>query len=188
MIMVLVRKRNGAAATRCRKTIEASGLRGLDRAQGGELCTIGPMTTFRRAIAALAPIVLVSVGASGAWAASPPAGPWGEITGERQSHTNMNRAATTIRMIDGAPVVERQPRVRPGTHTVVVHWTPKRGLRTSDRTLRVDVKPCKRYYVNAQFASPGSTLWQAIVDKVEDIPGCKAPAGTEPSGKAPTRT
>jgi len=131
--------------------------------------------------------LLVAAGGP-ARAASVPAGPWGEITGERQAHANTNRAGTTIKMIDGAPVLERQPRVRPGMHTVIVHWTPKGGLRTSDRTLRLDVKPCKRYYVNAQFASPGSTLWQAIVDKVEDIPSCKLPGGSEPAAKAPAKT
>ena len=106
--------------------------------------------------------------------AAPAAGPWGEITGERLTHST-NRAGTTIKTIDGLGVVERQPRLRPGMHTIVVHWTPKGGLKTSDRTLRLDVKACKRYYINAQFASPGSSLWQAVVDKVEDIPGCKLP-------------
>ena len=71
-------------------------------------------------------------------------------------------------------------------HTIVVHWTPKGGLKTSDCTLRVDVRACKRYYINAQFASPGSSLWQPVVDKVEDIPGCKPPAETAPS-KAPAK-
>lgn len=107
-------------------------------------------------------------------AGTPPAAPWGEITGEHTSHTLSNRAGTTIKTIDGLAVVERQPKVRPGIHSVVAHWTPKRGVKTSDRVVRIDVKPCKRYYVNAQFASAGSSLWQAVVDRIEDIPGCKA--------------
>ncbi|HZQ62706.1 MAG TPA: hypothetical protein VFC24_15235 [Casimicrobiaceae bacterium] len=132
---------------------------------------------------ALAPLLLLTTPWPHASAGAPPAGAWGEITGERQSHTSANRAATTVKMIDGSAVVERQPRVRPGMHSVVVHWTPKRGLHTSDRTLRIDVKPCKRYYVNAQFASPGSTLWQAIVDRIEDIPGCKLPSAAAGAAK-----
>lgn len=100
---------------------------------------------------------------------------WSEITGERFSHSSLNRSGTLIKMIDGYPTIDRKPWMKPGQHTLVVHWVPKKGLRTSDRTLRLDMKPCKRYYVNAQFASPGSALWQPVVDKVEDIAGCKLP-------------
>ena len=120
-------------------------------------------------------------------AGTPPGGPWGEISGERQTHASTNRAGTTLKSIDGIAVVERQPKVRPGMHIVIVHWTPKRGLKTSDRTLRIDVKPCKRYYVNAQFASAGSSLWQAVVDKIEDIPACKAAGPDTAPGTAPPR-
>lgn len=145
-----------------------------------------PMTLLQ----ALRRIAVVSFGLLGmavptANAGVPATGVWGEITGERQSHSTANRAGTTIKMIDGSAVLERQPRVRVGSHTIIVHWTPKRGLRTSDRTLRLDVRSCKRYYVNAQFASPGSSLWQPVVDKVEDIPGCGAAApGSEIPGKS----
>lgn len=97
---------------------------------------------------------------------------WSEITGERFSHSSLNRSGTLIKMIDGYPTIDRKPRMKPGPHILVVQWIPKKGLRTSDRTLRLDMKPCKRYYVNAQFSSPGSALWQPIVDKVEDIAGC----------------
>lgn len=116
---------------------------------------------------------------------------WSEITGERFSHSTLNRSGTVIKMIDGHPASERKPRVPSGQHTLTVQWIPKKGLRNSERTLRVDTKPCKRYYVNAQFSSPSSALWQPVVDKVEDIPGCTlapavanvAPAPRSTSGK-----
>jgi hypothetical protein len=57
-------------------------------------------------------------------------------------------------------------------HSILLRRIPKHGMHTSDRTLRVDTRPCKRYYINAQFSSPGSSLWQPVVDKVEDIAGC----------------
>ena len=118
----------------------------------------------------------------------PASTPWGEVTGERLTHST-NRAATTIKNIDGLGIAERQPRVRPGTHTITVHWTPRGSLKTSDRTLRLEVKACKRYYINAQFASPGSSLWQPVVDRIDDIPGCKVPgAATEtPATKPPAK-
>ncbi len=119
---------------------------------------------------ALAALLLV---APSAHAAPAPAMGWSEITGERASHASANRGPVTIRRVDGQAVVDRHARFAPGPHAVIVQWQPKRGLRTSDRTLRLDLKPCKRYVINAQFASPGSSLWQAVVDRVDDIPGCR---------------
>ena len=134
-------------------------------------------------------IASASPAATPSSAAIPAAPPWGEVTGERLTHST-NRAATTIKNVDGLGIAERQPRVRPGMHTITVHWTPKGSLKTSDRTLRVDIKACKRYYINAQFASPGSSLWQPVVDRIDDIPGCKVPgAPTEaPATKVPGKS
>jgi hypothetical protein len=114
-----------------------------------------------------------------------PAGAWSEITGERQTKSALNRAGTVVKLIDHQRVVERQPRVRPGFHVVVVQWVPRTGLTRSERTLRLDMKPCKRYYVHAQFASPGSSLWNPVIDKVEDIPGCRVPAAVDIERLAP---
>ncbi|MDQ6618270.1 MAG: hypothetical protein M3Z31_00985 [Pseudomonadota bacterium] len=131
----------------------------------------------------IAAVVTVLLTALPAPAGAAESGPWGEITGERVGRASANRGSTTIRLIDGLAVMERQPRVRVGPHSVTVHWASKRGLRTSDRTLRLDVKACKRYYVNAQFTSAGSSLWQPVVDKVEDIVACGAPSTAEPAAR-----
>ena len=40
--------------------------------------------------------------------------------------------------------------------------------------LVIDVQPCKRYYVNAQYESPASPDWKPVIDYVWDIAGCKA--------------
>jgi hypothetical protein len=101
--------------------------------------------------------------------------PWSEVTGQRAAKSVLNRAGTTIKAVDGRPLLQGLARVTPGPHAVTVHWLPKKGLSTSDRVLRLDMKPCRRYFVHAQFASPGSTLWQPVVDKVEAIPGCEVP-------------
>jgi hypothetical protein len=125
---------------------------------------------------ALAALLLA---APSARAAAAPAVGWSEITGERGSHASANRGPVTIRRVDGQPVVDRRARYAPGPHVVIVQWMPKRGLRTSDRTLRLDLKACKRYVINAQFASQGSSLWQAVVDRVDDIPGCRGTVSTD---------
>jgi hypothetical protein len=42
--------------------------------------------------------------------------------------------------------------------------------------MQLDIAPCKRYYLNAQFASGGGVDWTPVVDYVETVPGCKVPA------------
>jgi hypothetical protein len=159
----------------------------LPQLRGGNLCgpektQDAPMNPTLRAAAAAVLMLIASL----AYAAAPPKGlPWSEITGERQSRSTLNRAGTVIKMVDSTPVIDRDIRLRPGLHVVVVQWRPRTGLRTSDRTLRVDLRPCKRYFVTAQFASPGSTLWQPVIDRTEDIYGCKVPVDLPPSLKGP---
>jgi hypothetical protein len=45
------------------------------------------------------------------------------------------------------------------------------------RTLKLDLEPCKRYYVNAQFDAPGQPRWEPVVDYVEPIAGCPVGGG-----------
>lgn len=125
------------------------------------------------------PLLLAGIMVPAGPACAAPGEPWSEVTGQRAAKSVQNRAETTIKAVDGRPLLEGVARVRPGRHSLTVHWLPKKGLRTSDRVLRLDLKPCRRYFVHAQFASTGSTLWQPVVDKVEEIPGCSAPAGPD---------
>ena len=39
---------------------------------------------------------------------------------------------------------------------------------------QLELLPCKRYYVNAQYTSRASPDWKPVVDYVWDIAGCKA--------------
>src|SRR5690349_19601745 len=55
-------------------------------------------------------IASASPAATPSSAAIPAAPPWGEVTGERLTHST-NRAATTIKNVDGLGIAERQPRV-----------------------------------------------------------------------------
>ena len=40
-------------------------------------------------------------------------------------------------------------------------------------TLNLDLEPCKRYYLNAQFENPVDRTWKPVVDYVESIAGCR---------------
>ena len=39
--------------------------------------------------------------------------------------------------------------------------------------MNLDLEPCKRYYLNAQFDNPVERTWKPVVDYVEPIAGCR---------------
>jgi hypothetical protein len=41
------------------------------------------------------------------------------------------------------------------------------------RTMALDLEPCMRYYLNAQFPNAVEINWQPVVDYVEPIAGCR---------------
>ena len=62
---------------------------------------------------------------------------------------------------------------------MVVQAPPQDGFRGTEKTLRLTIEPCKRYYINAQFATPIGPTWTPVVDYVEDIAGCTRPAAAK---------
>ena len=38
----------------------------------------------------------------------------------------------------------------------------------------LDIEPCKRYYVNAQFENALAARFEPVVDEVQSIAGCSA--------------
>ena len=42
--------------------------------------------------------------------------------------------------------------------------------------MMLNVEPCKRYYINAQFATTVTQGGRPVVDFVEPISGCQLPA------------
>jgi hypothetical protein len=100
---------------------------------------------------------------------------WGEITGSRYSRAKMHRLPAIIKSIDGKHYLDRVVKIEPGERTIVIQSPNRKGFRGSDQTLNLAIEPCKRYYINAQFESSVGTDWQAVVDYVEPIPGCKVP-------------
>ncbi len=103
---------------------------------------------------------------------------WSELTGQRYNVTIVNRRPTMINMVDnqGAFPDPNVVRVTPGERRIVLQanapgWPGGPRL----EVLHLNVEPCKRYYLNAQFENTISPNWKPVVDFVEPIAGCTVP-------------
>ena len=55
--------------------------------------------------------------------------------------------------------------------------SPSRGgFPGQNRTLTMDIAPCKRYYINAQFDGSVGPEWKPVIAYIERIAGCKVTA------------
>lgn len=101
--------------------------------------------------------------------------PWGVIEAGDRSQTRRQEAVAITR-IDGSST--RNPRrpdpVAPGKREVVVRFSSARTVvGDQDRTIEIDVQPCKRYRVVAQLENSVSGRWEPVVAAPEDIGECK---------------
>jgi hypothetical protein len=103
---------------------------------------------------------------------------WSEITGARYNVTVVNRRPAIIDRVDdqGAFPNPNLIKVAPGEHRLVVQgpapgWAGGPPL----HVMMLNVEPCKRYYINAQFANTIAQEWTPVVDYVEPIGGCVVP-------------
>jgi hypothetical protein len=100
---------------------------------------------------------------------------WSEISGDRYNVTVLNRRPGFIQKVDGYSSYASYPiKVDPGMHEVVLGahapgWPGGPQL----HTMALDLAPCTRYYLNAQFNNPVSPDWTPVVDYSEPIAGCK---------------
>ena len=101
---------------------------------------------------------------------------WSEVTGNLWSRTQMNREASVISQIDGRSQTKRIVKAEPGKRSIVMRSPMRKGFSGSDATLDVNLEPCKRYYINAQFKSGTGPDWEPVIAKVEPIAGCKSKA------------
>lgn len=104
---------------------------------------------------------------------------WSELTGQRFNVTIANRRPAIIDRVDdqGAFTDPNLIRVAPGMRRLVVQgpapgWAGGPPL----HVMMLQVEPCKRYYINAQFANTVTQEWTPVVDFVEPIAGCQLPA------------
>ena len=101
---------------------------------------------------------------------------WSEITGARypSGQINQYRRPAIIEHIDDQGSWVSDPiKVAPGTHRIVVQGPTPRPGGGNLKVFMLDMEPCKRYYVNAQFRNQVEREWTPVIDYVEDIAGCK---------------
>ena len=101
---------------------------------------------------------------------------WSEVTGNQWSKVAMNRTAAVISTVDGKSETARIVKMEPGKRTIVVRSPMRKGASGTNVTMELDVEPCKRYYINAQFKSGIGAAWDPVIAKVEPIAGCKKPS------------
>ena len=101
---------------------------------------------------------------------------WSEVTGNLYSRAQMNRTAATIKQVDGHHETSRIVKAEPGRHDLVVASPMRKGVAGSDAPVPIDLEPCKRYYINAQFKTGTGPDWEPVIAMVERVSGCKVPA------------
>ena len=101
--------------------------------------------------------------------------PYGRIESGDRSVTRKHETVAISR-IDG--VSTRNPRrpdpVAPGKRAVEISFSSARvTVGNQLQTIEIDVEPCKRYRVVAQYNNPASGHWEPVVQSVEDIGECR---------------
>ena len=106
---------------------------------------------------------------------------WSEITGQRYNVTIVNRRPAIIDRVDdrGAFPTPNLIKSEPGEHRLVVQgpapgWAGGPPL----HVMMLNAEPCKRYYINAQFANTSTQERTPVVDYVEPIGYCVVPTMT----------
>ena len=98
---------------------------------------------------------------------------WSEVTGVRYNRVIADRWPSSIVAVGTYSVFNVPFRVAPGTYTVVVESPRHSGFAGTQQGMSLDIKPCLRYYINAQFRDPVQPEWTPVVDEAEPIAGCR---------------
>jgi hypothetical protein len=99
---------------------------------------------------------------------------WSELTGARYNRAIEYRLPTIITRVDDQGAFASQPiKVEPGMHMVRVQGTLPGWAGYTYREMNLDIQPCKRYYLNAQYENLINPNFTAVIDDVEEIAGCK---------------
>ena len=101
---------------------------------------------------------------------------WSEVTGSKWYDNEAYRRPAIIERIDGAsPLRTAVIKVDPGKRALTLRGTDPGWVDGGGRhDMVIEVLPCKRYYVNAQYQNRASPDWKPVIDYVWDIAGCKA--------------
>ena len=101
---------------------------------------------------------------------------WSEVSGYRYPNAAAYqfRRPAIVEHVDSQGAFVTDPiKVEPGTHRVELS-APVPGWRGGSdiKVMTVEMAPCKRYYINAQFENNVSIDWKPVVDYVDTIAGC----------------
>lgn len=101
------------------------------------------------------------------------------LTGQRWQKAELNTFDVQIISVDGKHYIERKGQpvmVEPGLRTIVVQGPPTAGFTYGEqRTLKLDVQPCTRYWLEAKKANALSQDFEPRVNYREPIAGCTPP-------------
>lgn len=101
-----------------------------------------------------------------------------ELSGRRWSKAEINTFDVTIISVDGSHYIEKPTQlvqVQPGPRAIVVQGPASGGMRFGEqRTLKLDVQPCTRYWLEAKKANSLSQDFEPRVNYSEPIAGCGA--------------
>jgi hypothetical protein len=98
---------------------------------------------------------------------------WSEVTGVRYNRTIADRWPARIVAVGNNSVFTVPYKVAPGTYTIAVESPRHSGFAGTIQDMQLNIEPCKRYYLNAQFQDPVRPEWTPVVDEVESIVGCR---------------
>ena len=101
---------------------------------------------------------------------------WSEVTGARYPTGEIHqfRRPAIVERIDAQGAFVSDPiKTEPGMHRIELSAPVPGWPGGSDiKVMMIDMTPCKRYYLNAQFENNVSQKWQPVIDYAEDIAGC----------------
>ena len=98
---------------------------------------------------------------------------WSEVTGVRYNRAIADRWPARIVAAGSDSVFSVPYKVVPGTYTLAVESPRHSGFAGTIQEMKLNIEPCKRYYINAQFQDPVRPEWSPVVDEAEPIAGCR---------------
>ncbi len=99
---------------------------------------------------------------------------WSEITGKLYVPGTLFRRPAMIEHIDNQGAFASDPiKVEGGMRRIEIS-APVPGWRGGSdiKVMNLDMQPCKRYYINAQFENNVSQDWTPVIGYVDTIAGC----------------
>lgn len=104
---------------------------------------------------------------------------WSELSGAQYHVAVMDRRPLVVSKVDGESTPLRGPiKIAPGRHEIVVESLRHGAFRAGyQERLTLEIEPCKRYYINAQYKDPVQPGYTPVVDEVEPIAGCRSGLG-----------